>query len=403
MYDAIVVGARCAGSPTAMLLARKGYKVLLVDKSSFPSDTISTHLVWPTGASRLERWGLLDSLVATGCPSISSSMTFDVGPLVLSGSIPGYDGVDGAYCPRRSVLDQILVEAAVKAGAELREKFSVQEVTSENGTVTGVRGSTAGGTLVDERARIVVGADGRNSRVAKAVSAPSYNEQLPLTCYYYSYWSGIPQDGTELYDAGDKAVGMAPTNDGLSILVAIWQASEFHRVRADIEGNYMKAVTIPSALADRVRSGRREEGFSGTADVPNYFRKPYGPGWALVGDAGYHKDPFTAQGISDAFRDAETLAEAIDAGLSGRTPMEDALANYELVRNQESMPMYEFTCDLARMEPPPAEMQQLFSALAGDENESSQFFGALTGTVPLTEFFAPGNLERIIAAAGQKP
>jgi flavin-dependent dehydrogenase len=384
-----------------MLLARKGYKVLLLDKASFPSDTISTHIIWPTGVSRLKRWGLLDSLVATKCPPVTSKVTFDLGPLVLSGSVPAYEGVSDAYCPRRPVLDKLLVDAAVQAGAELRENFSVQELTTEDGRVAGIRGRVSGGATVTERARIVIGADGRNSRVAEAVSAPMYEELPPLTCYYYSYWSGIPQEGAELYDVeGDKSVGLAPTNDGLSILIAIWRASEFQRVRADIEGNYMKTVTIPKGLADRVRAGRREERFAGTADVPNFFRKPHGPGWALVGDAGYHKDPFTAQGISDAFRDAETLADAIDAGLSGRTSMDEALAQYEATRNESSMPMYGLTCDLARMEPPPPEMEQLFAALAGNEKESSQFFGVLAGTVPVDEFFAPENLERIVTGAG---
>lgn len=383
-----------------MLLAGKGYKVLLVDKASFPSDTISTHIVWPTGVSRLKRWGLLDSLVASKCPPISSKIVFDVGLFVLRGMVPAYDGVSDAYCPRRTILDKMLVDAAVQAGAELREKFSVQDLTTEGDRVTGIRGRADGGAIVAEQARIVIGADGRHSLVAKAVSAPSYNDQPPLACYYYSYWSGIPQEGAELYDAeGDKAVGLVPTNDGLSILIAIWRASEFNRVRADVEGNYMKTVTIPAGLAERVRSGSREERISGAADVPNYFRKPYGPGWALVGDAGYHKDPFTAQGISDAFRDAETLTEAIDAGLSGREPMEDALARYERARNEEVVPMYELTCDLARLEPPPPEMQQLFAALDGNEKESSQFFGAFTGTVPITEFFAPDNIQRIVEAA----
>jgi 2-polyprenyl-6-methoxyphenol hydroxylase-like FAD-dependent oxidoreductase len=380
-----------------MLLARKGYKVLLVDKNSFPSDTISTHIIWPTGVSRLKRWGLLDTLAATKCPP-TSRITFDLGPLVLSGSIPAFDGVSDTYCPRRSVLDNILAEAAVQAGVELREKFSFQELTAEGDRVTGIRGRTSGGVIVTEQARIVIGADGRNSQVAKAVDAPSYNELPPLTCYYYSYWSGIPQESGELYDVeGDKAVGLIPTNDGLSIVVAIWHRSEFSRLRSDVEVNYMKAITVPPSLAERLSSGRREEAIYGTADVPNFFRKPYGPGWALVGDAGYHKDPFTAQGISDAFRDAELVSEAIDAGLSGREPMEDALASYEERRNEDSMPMYEFTYDLAKMEPPPPEMQQLFGALAGNEKESSQFFGVMAGTVPVGEFFAPENLERIIS------
>lgn len=164
-YDVIVTGARCAGSPTAMLLARRGYRVLLVDRVRFPSDTISTHLMHPPGVDALDRWGLLDRLVATGCPPISR-YTFDVGP-VLTGS-PGT-----AYGPRRTVLDSLLVQAAAEAGAEVREGFTVEEVVVEGDRVTGIRGR--GGPL--ERARVVVGADGRHSRVAAAVQAETYNER----------------------------------------------------------------------------------------------------------------------------------------------------------------------------------------------------------------------------------
>src|SRR5512132_276313 len=167
-HDVIVVGARCAGSPTAMLLARAGYRVLLLDKALFPSDTMSTHVVHPPGVAALERWGLLDRLVATGCPPIDT-YTFDFGPLTLSGSPRPIDGVSVAYCPRRTVLDKLLVDAAVEAGAELREGFTVEEVLTSGGAVTGIRGHGRNGASVTERARIVIGADGRHSLVAKAV------------------------------------------------------------------------------------------------------------------------------------------------------------------------------------------------------------------------------------------
>jgi flavin-dependent dehydrogenase len=126
MYDVIVVGARCAGSPTAMLLARKGYRVL-VDRTSFPSDTLSTHYIHQAGGARLKQWGLLDALVASNCPPIREQ-TFDVGPFALVGTPPPADGVADAYAPRRTVLDQLLVESASAAGAEVRERFTVREL-----------------------------------------------------------------------------------------------------------------------------------------------------------------------------------------------------------------------------------------------------------------------------------
>jgi 2-polyprenyl-6-methoxyphenol hydroxylase-like FAD-dependent oxidoreductase len=141
--------------------------------------------------------------------------------------------------------------------------------------------------------------------------------------------------------------------------------------------------------------GQRETKFFGTADIPNFFRKPYGPGWALAGDAGYHKDPIGAQGISDAFRDAERLATALDDGFSGRRPLDEAFAAYERARNEEVGAMYEFNCELAALEPPPPEMQQLFGALRGNQADTDRFFGLLAGTVPVPEFFSPENMQRI--------
>ncbi len=398
MYDAIVVGARCAGSPTAMLLARKGYRVLLLDKASFPSDTLSTHYIHQPGVARLKRWGLLDKVVASNCPPVRQTV-FDVGPFALVGAPPPAEGVAEGYAPRRTVLDTILVEAAVRAGAELRDHFTVTELLLDGDRVRGIRGQTAGGTPVTEEARIVIGADGLRSVVARAVQAKSYQERPTLTCAYYSYWSDVPVAGAELYPRPERLVTGSPTNDGQTIVLILWPQAAFHDVRADIERHFLQALSLVPAFAERVLRGKRSERFYGTADLPFFFRKPYGPGWALVGDAGYHKDPITAQGISDAFRDAELLAEAIDAGFSGQRLLEEALADYERRRNEVALPIYEFTHQLATLSPPPPEMQQLFAALHHDQEQTNRFFGALVGTVPIPEFFAPENLGRIMGAA----
>jgi flavin-dependent dehydrogenase len=167
LYDAIIVGARCAGSPTAMLLARKGYRVLLVDRVTFPSDTVSTHVVHPLGVASLARWGLLDRMLATGCPAINT-YAYNFGPFTLAGT-PGTPESPVSFCPRRTILDKILLDAAAAAGAEIREGFTVDEVVVEGDAVVGVRGHSADGIAVEELARIVVGADGRRSRVAESV------------------------------------------------------------------------------------------------------------------------------------------------------------------------------------------------------------------------------------------
>jgi flavin-dependent dehydrogenase len=401
MYDAIVVGARCAGSPTAMLLARKGYRVLLVDRAGFPSDTLSTHYIHQPGVARLERWGLVDQVAASNCPPVRE-LTFDVGPFALVGMPPPAGEVAEAYAPRRQVLDQILVDAAVAAGAELREHFSVEELLTDGDVVTGIRGRMAGGSSVTEHARIVIGADGLRSLVARSVQAPTYNERPALACAYYTYWSGVPGNGAELYPRPGRLLITAPTNDGQRIVISFWPKSEFHKVRADIEGNFLAAVELAPAFAERLRSGERSERFRGTADLPFYFRKPHGPGWALVGDAGYHKDPNTAVGISDAFRDAELLAQAVDEGFNGSQPLEQALASYEQQRNEHAMPIYEFTHQLAALEPPPPELQQLFAALRHDQEQINRFFGTITGTVPVGEFFSPDNIGRIVGAGADR-
>jgi flavin-dependent dehydrogenase len=398
MYDAIVVGARCAGSPTAMLLAQKGYNVLLVDKASFPSDTISTHMMWPPGASRLKRWGLLDKVADTNCPLLNK-LSFDVGPFALKGSLPPFEGVSDCYAPRRTVLDKILIDAAGEAGVEVRENCAVEEVATDNGQVSGVRCHTQGGSSITENARIVIGADGRNSVVARDVGAEKYNVKGSLACWYYTYWSGMPRDGVEFYMRQDHAFGYLPTNDGLVCIPIASPYRDFEYLHADVEGNYLRLLELVPQVAERVREGKREERFFGLGDVPNFFRKSSGPGWALVGDAGYHKDPLCAQGISDAFRDAESLAAAIDDGFSGKRPMGEALAEYEQKRDEKVLPMYEFNSELASLEPPSPEMQQLFGALRNNEAETERFFGVIAGITSPAEFFSPESMQRIMTAA----
>jgi 2-polyprenyl-6-methoxyphenol hydroxylase-like FAD-dependent oxidoreductase len=360
MYDAIIVGARCAGSPTALLLARKGYRVLLLDRSTFPSDIMSTHFLHTEGAAALRRWGLLDRMTDTGCPPITKSR-LDFGIAAFDFPLPPSDGVTTAYCPRRTVLDKLLVDAAVEGGVELREGFSVQAILAENGAVTGIRGRGADGATVTELARTVIGADGKNSLVARAVDAAVYNERPAYTCGYYSYFSGIPMDGIELYFRPGRVILAFPTHDGLTCIGMEWTNAEFHEFRSDIDGNFMGTLELAPGLAERVKNGRRAERYIGTADLANFYRKPYGPGWALVGDAGYHKDPILGWGISDAFRDAELLAEALDHGWSGLRPTAEALAGYEQRRNEATMPVYEMTCSLAQLPAPTPELLQSFA------------------------------------------
>jgi len=396
-YDAIIVGARCAGSSTAMLLARKGYRVLVVDKATFPSDTISTHLIHPLGVAALKRWGLLDRILATGCPPINM-YAFDFGPFTITGTAASEEA-SVSYAPRRTVLDKLLVDAASEAGAEVREGFTVEQLVIADGHVTGIRGHGKGGQVVTEHARVVIGADGRHSLVAEVVRPEQYNEKPKLLAGYYTYYSGLPMNGRfETYIRPQRGFAAWPTNDGLTLVIAGWPFAEFEANRKDIEGNYLTTLELAPSFADRVRAAQREERFVGTA-VANYFRKPYGPGWALVGDAGYNKDFITAQGIQDAFRDAELCARALDETFSGARFFDVAMGEYQSARDAHVLPTYELTCQFAALEPPPPEMQQLLAAMHGNQEAMDGFVRTVAGVTSPAEFFSEENVGRIFAMA----
>ncbi len=381
----------------AMLLARKGYKVLLVDKAKFPSDTISTHLVHPPGVAALKRWGLFDRLVSTGCPPIDT-YAFDFGPFTISGS-PGTAEAPAAFAPRRTVLDKILVDAAAKAGAGVREGFTVEEVVFDGDRATGIRGRAMGRNPVMERAGVVIGADGLLSLVARSVQPEQYNEKPRLLAGYYTYFSGLPVNGRfETFVRPYRGMAASPTHDGLTLVIAGWPYAEFEVNKKDIEGNYFKTIEMVPAFADRVRAAKREARFVGGA-VPNYFRKPYGPGWVLVGDAGYSKDFITAQGISDAFREAELCSNALDGVFSGRITFDAAMANYQSVRDAHALPMYEFTAQLATLEPPSPELQRILAAVSGSKEAMDDFARVNAGVLSPLDFFSEENIGRIFAAA----
>jgi 2-polyprenyl-6-methoxyphenol hydroxylase-like FAD-dependent oxidoreductase len=396
-FDAIIVGARCAGSPVAMLLARRGYRVLLLDRATFPSDTVSTHVVQPLAVAALARWGLADRLAATGCPPIHT-YALDFGPFTISGS-PGTAESPVAYCPRRTVLDALLVDAAAEGGAEVRQGFTVDEILVEHGRVVGIRGRSRAGTPVAERAPIVVGADGRHSLVAAAVRPEQYHERPPLLAGYYTYFSGLPMHGRfETYIRPRRGFAAAPTHDGLTLVIAGWPHAEFEANKGDLEGAYLSTLGLVPEFAERLRGARREARLLG-ATVPNFFRRPFGPGWALVGDAGYNKDPITAQGILDAFRDAERCAAALHEAFTGARSFNEAMADYQRDRDEHALPMYDFTCQLATLEPPPPEMQRLLRAIHGNRSAMDGFVRMNAGTISPAEFLSPENVRAVLSAA----
>ncbi len=390
MYDAIIVGARCGGAPLAMLLARAGHKVLLVDRMAFGSDIMSTHYVKRTGASYLDKWGLLDAVRAAGTPAISQ-LSFNIDDVCLTGTAPGCDGVDTDFTPRRFYLDEILVNAAIEAGVEARERFTVSELLFEDDRVVGIRGAERGGADVTERGRVVIGADGVRSFVAKQVNAPCYIDAGIHTCGHYAYYSGMRDNdaAASLYiDTKARRFYITfPTNDGLDMVFLFWPTTMADKVRSDLDGAFSDSLTLVPELEARVKQGHRETRITGTHILPNFFRRAHGPGWALVGDAALHRDPITAQGITNAFTHAGLLAEEISSSLGGDKSMDTALADYDRRQFECLKGMFDYTVHLAMLQPLPEQVAGMLPAVQADAAMTSAFIGAFMGSVPLEAVF----------------
>jgi 2-polyprenyl-6-methoxyphenol hydroxylase-like FAD-dependent oxidoreductase len=397
-YDVIVVGARVAGAATAMRLARAGLRVLAIDRVLFPSDTISSHQVQVPGIALLHRWGVLDRLVAAGTPA-TPRVRFDPGPVVLEGGFPSYGGVNAIFSPRRTLLDAALVDAARAAGAEVREGFRLEElIVDDDGSVRGIRGTQRGGGRITEVAGLVIGADGKHSTVARLVGARAYRERPVGAFACYGYHEGVAQTSGELYQRPGRTVVAFPTNDGLTMVYVAGPIHGFDEFRRDIEGGYRHAIDGCGDLGERVRAGRLVERLRTTPDQPNLFRPPYGPGWALVGDAGVVMDSLSAQGITNALRDADRLAGAVVAGLGGARRLTAALADHHRDRDRAVRGMYDFTVGLTRFRPPSLAQRLLFEALQGRPAEIERFLGAFAGITPIDAYLSAGNLLRVLAS-----
>ncbi|MFI6875833.1 NAD(P)/FAD-dependent oxidoreductase [Streptomyces sp. NPDC050400] len=384
MYDVIVIGARCAGSPTAMLFARQGYRVLLLEKARFPQDTLSSHYIHQQGVALLNRWGLLDRLREAGCRPIDHQSYEAPGVRVDGFSLP-IDGLRTTYAPRRYVLDPILADGAVAAGVEFREGCAVNDLVFEGDRVVGVRYTTPGGAEATDRAHLVVGADGMRSLVARKAGAPNVIEHARLTCTYYSYWAGVPAH-FELYERPGRWIGVLPTNDDLTLLMAYFPQEDFGQVRKDVEPAYLDAfrMTAPE-LYERMQAGERVEQLYGTGHQENYFRKAYGPGWALVGDAVNHKDSITARGITEAFVQAQSLTDHIGDRLHDDAALRTALRRYENDLGGEALNHYQGALNVAELKPEGrAEMLQ---KLVGHQELIDRYFSTLSGACSIDDFY----------------
>ncbi len=392
-YDVIVIGARCAGASLAMLLARSGRRVLAVDRAQFPSDTVSTHFMWPRTTAFLAKWDLLEALAATGCPPIEK-VHVHFGEARLHGRPEPVDGIATMYCPRRTVLDALLVDAARRAGAEVRERTLMRELVREGDRVVGVRLAGPDGPY-EERATLVVGADGLTSGVAQAVPAGLERSHPSLTCGFYAYWEGVPTDGVEFYLRHGRDVLVFPTHDDLTCIWVGRTNGEWPVYKADIETVYLAG--LDAALLDRVRAGRRAAPFKGTHRLPNRYHQCWGKGWALAGDAAYHRDPLTGMGIGDAFLGADLLAEAIDAGLDGDLDAE--LAGYQQSLWERTSHVFDYTVQSASLRDP-APLAPLYAEIARRPELIQQLMNVLAGSEPSRNLF---NARTIVQLTGGKP
>jgi flavin-dependent dehydrogenase len=372
-HDVVVVGARVGGAATAMLLARLGHDVVVVDQASFPSDTVSTHAIARSGVVQLRRWGLLDPVLDSGAPAIRQ-VTFHAGGESVTRTIRHKAGVDLVVAPRRYVLDTIIAAAAGRAGAEVRTGVTVTGVQRDSrGRVTGIRGHDRAGAPVDLGARYVIGADGLRSRVARSAGAAITQGRPAGGAAQYAYYAGIPWAGMELFVAERSFAGVFPTHQGQACIWVCTPAADAKAARRRT-GSREEAFgellgrSAPQ-LAGRLRHARRTSPVQGMLRQPNQVRQAFGPGWALAGDAGYHRDAITAHGISDAFRDAELLAVALDQALSADAEESTALACYQQQRDQALREIFEITCRLAAYPAVPMfiELQKQLSAAIDTE------------------------------------
>lgn len=349
-HDVVVVGARCAGAATAMLLARAGHNVVAVDRASFPSDTLSTHGLVRGGVVQLARWGLLGDVLASGATQVRE-VAFHRDGAVITRRIKETAGVDCFVAPRRVVLDELLVQAARRAGAEVREQVIVVDVLrGRDRRVQGVVVRDRSGATRELSASYVVGADGLRSRVARLVDAPIEEHVPGSTGIFCTYSLGGDWPAYEFHVARGAFAGVFPTNGGASLWLCrpLGELADLRTAGPARRDAFLGQLDVVAPdLATRARSTGIEPRVRGAVGLPNVLRMPTGPGWALVGDAGYHRDPITGHGMTDAFRDAELLTAALHRALDDPGSEAAALAEFRAAREAALRPVWDLTRELS--------------------------------------------------------
>jgi 2-polyprenyl-6-methoxyphenol hydroxylase-like FAD-dependent oxidoreductase len=360
-YDAIVVGARVAGAATAMLLARRGHRVLLLDRADPATDTLSTHALMQPGVTQLRRWGLLERVIAAGTPTLDR-VTFRYPDETVH-----VDLQRPVYAPRRTVLDPIILAAAADAGAEVRIGPRVERLArDDDGRVRGVITTDRACRRSLVTANWVIGADGMRSTVARSLRPTATRVSPVASAIVLGYVAGLDLDGLQWCYAPGQVAGLIPTNAGLTCVWAGIPAPDFATVlRPDLHAGLLDVIarTAPE-LAGRVAAAEWIGPVRGFPGRHGWLRRPWGPGWALVGDAAYFKDPITGHGMSDALRDAELLAIALDRTRRGETDAATALRAYERTRDALSLPLLAATERIAAFDWTIAELREALDALS---------------------------------------
>jgi 2-polyprenyl-6-methoxyphenol hydroxylase-like FAD-dependent oxidoreductase len=376
-YDVIVVGARAAGAATAMLLARSGLDVLAIERSAFGADTLSTHAIMRGGIMQLSRWGVLDDIVAAGTPPVKRT-TFTYGDARVVLDIKDSAGVDALYAPRRTVLDSTLVTAARKAGASIHHGTSVNRLLWRGDRVIGVHATTEDGRSVELFAPLVIGADGIRSTVARHVDSPLTRVGRHLGGSVYGYWSDVETNGFEWVFRPDACAGVIPTNAGQVCVFAGATPARLGRGGVRVIEQFL-AEGAPD-IWERVRRGSPPKGTRMWSGHVGYMRQSYGAGWALVGDAGYFKDPISAHGLTDAMRDAELLARAVLADWRDGASL-DALSHYQETRDGISGALFDITDRIASQQWNDAEISDLLIQLSASMNDELELLGSFASEV----------------------
>ena len=397
MLDAIIVGGRAAGSSLAMLLARRGRRVIVLDRAAFPSDTMSTHFFWPRTTAFLKDWGLLDRLVASGCPPITR-VRVTMADFEYGGAPSEVRGVATMYCPRRTVLDAMLVEAAREAGAEVREGVTVCDVLWCDGRAAGVVAHDAQGNGLELRARIVIGADGMNSRIARAIAAPYKVYEDAVTFAFYAYWDDVPLDHFGSHRSAGSRVLEFPTHNRQTCIYVGWPMARYPELKSNIEQAYLDEITGAWGVRERAKKGRRATNVIGSSRLPNFYRRSAGPGWALVGDAAYHKDPTTGMGIADAFLGAELLAQAVDNGVQHMSDacLDESTQAYDSQLYEQTRFIFDWTlaCSQFRAQ---AAMLDFYHGVLTNEVDTVRMFDIYAGKEHMETLFNRETMERYAA------